>query len=296
MKFGVRLPGTGPLAGPDTIAAFARKAEEVGFDSLWMSNHVLSPVSVTSQYPYSESGQFVRSPDAPYLDTILCLAWASAVTTRIEVGTSALVTGWHHPVNLAKAVASLDVLNGGRTVLVTAAGWMKEEFDMLGVPFAKRGARSTEYVRLLRHLWTADTIDFHGQFFDFAGFKLNPKPVRRPALPIWIGGNSDAALHRVASVGDGWHPISITAADMATKVDVLKSYLDDQGRSLDAVELSVRPVAHMPIALDTVSRFAEVGVKTIVWDPPSEKGQTLATLLAQLEDIAETIIEPAQRL
>jgi probable F420-dependent oxidoreductase len=292
MRFGVRLPGAGPLATPDGIAAFARKAEEVGFDSLWMPNHVALPVRVDTRYPYREDGKFFWAPEAPYLDTILALTWASAATTRIQVGPSALVTAWHPPVNMAKELATLDFLNGGRTLLVVAAGWMKEQFDILGVPFSERGARCTEYVRLLKHLWTADTIDFHGRFFQFSGFKFYPKPVRKPSLPVWIGGKSDGSLRRVAAVGDGWHPLYLTPEEMGTKLEVLKGYLEEEGRSLDEVELSARPVTQAPMDLDTVERFAALGVRTVVWDPDFEHDR-MDAVLGDLERMAERLLVPA---
>ena len=292
MKFGVRLPGAGPLATPEAITAFARRAEEVGFESLWMPNHIALPIRVETRYPYREDGKFFWPPEAPYLDTILVLAWASAATRHVQVGPSALVTAWHHPVNLAKALATLDLLNGGRTVLVVAVGWMREQFEILGAPFAERGARCTEYVSLLKHLWTADTIDFHGRFFDYSGFKFYPKPVRKPALPIWIGGKSDGTLRRVAQVGDGWHPLYLTPAEMTEKLEVLKGYLAAEGRGLEDVELSARPVTQAPFNLETVKRFDDLGVKTLIWDPAFEH-DTLEPVLADLERTAERVLAKA---
>lgn len=289
MKFGVRLPGAGPLATPEVITAFARKAEEVGFDSLWMPNHVALPVRVDTRYPYREDGKFFWPPEAPYLDTILALTWAAAATTRIQVGPSALVTAWHNPVSVAKALATLDALNGGRTLLVVAVGWMKEQFDILHAPFADRGARCTEYVRLLKHLWTADTIDFHGRFFDYAGFKFYPKPTRRPSLPVWIGGKSDGTLRRVAEVGDGWHPLYLTPDEMAAKLEVLRGYLSAQGRRLDDIELSARPVSQAPFDVETAKRFGDLGVRTLIWDPDFEHDR-LEPMLDDLERMAERVL------
>ena len=295
MKFGVRLPGAGPLATPEAITAFAQKAEEVGFSSLWMPNHIALPVKVETRYPYREDGKFFWPPEAPYLDTILALTWASAATTRIEVGPSALVTAWHNPINVAKALATLDVLNHGRTILVVAVGWMKEQFDILGAPFAERGVRCTEYVRLLKHLFTADTIDFHGRFFHYAGFKFYPKPERRPSMPIWIGGKSDATLRRVAAVGDGWHPLYLTPDEMAEKLRLLERYLDEQGRRLDEIYLSARPVSQAPVTLETTKRFGELGVQTLIWDPDFEHDR-LEPVLVDLERMAETVIAHAAGL
>lgn len=292
MKFGVRLPGAGPLATPEAITRFARKAEEVGFDSLWMPNHVALPVRVDTRYPYREDGKFFWPPEAPYLDTILALTWAAAATSRIEVGPSALVTAWHNPVNVAKALATLDVLNGGRTVLVVAAGWMREQFDILGAPFESRGPRCTEYVRLLKHLWSEDTIDFHGRFYSYSGFKFYPKPVRKPSLPIWIGGKSDGTLRRVAAVGDGWHPLYLTPEEMAEKLEVLRGYLSEEGRRLEDVELSARPVTQAPFDLETVKRFAALNVRTLIWDPDFEHDR-IDGVLEDLERMADRVLAHA---
>ena len=162
MRFGLRLPGAGPYAGPEASVAFARRAEELGFDSLWMTDHIALPVDVRTRYPYRADGKFFWPPETPYLDTVLTLAWAAAATERIQVGTSVLIAGWHHPVNTAKAFATLDALNGGRTICGIGVGWMKEQFEILGAPFDTRGPRTTEYIALLKHLWSADEIDFHG--------------------------------------------------------------------------------------------------------------------------------------
>jgi probable F420-dependent oxidoreductase len=295
MKFGVRLPGAGPLATPEIITAFSRKAEEVGFSSLWMPNHVALPVKVETRYPYREDGKFFWPPEAPYLDVFMALAWASAATTTIEVGPSALVTAWHNPVSAAKALATLDTLNHGRTVLVVAVGWMKEQFDVLGASFDNRGARCTEYVKLLKHLWTEDTIDFQGRFFSYSGFKFYPKPERKPSLPIWIGGKSDGTLRRVAEVGDGWHPLYLSPDEMGEKLKTLEGYLDEKGRKLDDVYLSARPVSQAPFDVETAKRFADLGVQTLIWDPDFEYDE-LEPILADLEMMADKVISHAAGL
>lgn len=295
MKFGVRLPGAGPYAGPEAISAFARKAEELGFDSLWMTDHIALPVDVQTRYPYRPDGKFFWPPETPYLDTILVLAWASAATTRIQVGTSVLITAWHHPVNTAKALATLDVLNGGRTVVGVGVGWMKEQFDILGAPFDHRGARATEYVRLLKHLWTEDAIDFQGRFYQYGGFKFYPKPVRKPSIPIWCGGKSDAVLRRVAEAADGWHPLYITPQEMKEKLRLLERFLEENGRSLSDISLSARPVTQAPLTPETIESFAELGVTLLVADTSFEH-ESLQGVLDELEQLAEQVMPLADRV
>jgi probable F420-dependent oxidoreductase len=289
MKFGLRLPGAGPFAGPEAITAFARRAEELGFHSLWMTDHIALPVEVATRYPYRADGKFFWAPETPYFDTILTLTWASAATERIEVGTSVLIASWHHPVNTAKAFATLDVLNGGRTVVGIGTGWMKEQFEILGAPFETRGARTTEYIKLLKHLWTEDTIDFHGEFFDFSGFKFYPKPARKPSIPIWSGGKSTGVLKRVAAAADGWHPLYITPEELETKLKELEGYLADEGRTLDEITLSARPVTQAKLDQDTIDHYAGLGVKLLIADTSFEH-DTLAGVLDEVSRLADDLL------
>lgn len=289
MKFGLRLPGAGPFAGPEAITAFAQRAEELGFHSLWMTDHIALPVDVKTRYPYREDGKFFWAPETPYLDTILVLTWASAATERIELGTSVLIASWHHPVNTAKAFATLDVLNGGRTVVGIGTGWMREQFEILGAPFETRGARTTEYIKLLKHLWTEDLIDFHGEFFDFSGFKFYPKPVRKPSIPIWSGGKSTGVLKRVAAAADGWHPLYITPDELEQKLKELEGYLAEEGRTLDEITLSARPVTQAKLDQDTVDHYAGLGVELLIADTSFEH-DTLAGVLDEVARLADELL------
>jgi probable F420-dependent oxidoreductase len=289
MKFGLRLPGAGPFAGPEAITAFAQRAEELGFHSLWMTDHIALPTEVATRYPYREDGKFFWAPETPYLDTILVLTWASAATERIELGTSVLIASWHHPVNTAKAFATLDVLNGGRTVVGIGTGWMKELFEILGAPFETRGARTTEYIKLLKHLWTEDEIDFHGEHFDFSGFKFYPKPVRKPSIPIWSGGKSTGVLKRVAAAADGWHPLYISPDELERKLKELEGYLADEGRTLDEITLSARPVTQAKLDQDTVDHYAGLGVELLIADTSFEH-ETLAGVLDEVSRLADDLL------
>jgi probable F420-dependent oxidoreductase len=289
MKFGLRLPGAGPYAGPEAIVAFAQKAEQLGFHSLWMTDHIALPVDVRTRYPYRADGKFFWPPETPYLDTVLTLAWAAAATERIQVGTSVLIAGWHHPVNTAKALATLDVLNGGRTICGIGTGWMREQFEILGAPFETRGARTTEYIRLLKHLWSADEIDFQGEHFQFSGFKLYPKPARQPSIPIWCGGKSEGVLRRVAAVADGWHPLYITPEELETKLGRLAGYLAEHGRGLDELTLSARPVDQATLDEATIDRYAGLGVELLIADTSFEH-DSLAGVLDEVSRLADQLM------
>lgn len=289
MKFGLRLPGAGPYASPHAIVAFAQKAEELGFDSLWMTDHIALPVDIKTHYPYRPDGKFFWSPETPYFDSIMTLAWASAATERINVGTSVLIAGWHHPVNTAKALATLDVLNGGRTICAVGAGWMKEQFEILGAPFESRGSVTTEWLRLVRHLWTEDVIDFHGEHFQFSGFKFYPKPARKPSIPLWCGGKSTGVLKRVAAAADGWHPLYIDPDEMEIKLEELKGYLAEHGRTLSDIDLSARPVSQATLDKATIDRYAGLGVKMLVADTSFEH-DSLQGVLDEVERLADQLM------
>lgn len=289
MKFGLRLPGAGPYAGPEAITAFATKAEELGFDSLWMTDHIALPVHIGSRYPYTKDGKFFWPPETPYLDTILTLAWASAATERIQVGTSVLIAGWHHPVNTAKALATLDVLNGGRTIVAVGTGWMREQFEILGSPFETRGSRTTEYLKLLRHLWTEDVINFSGKHFQFSGFKFYPKPIRKPSIPLWCGGKSTGVLRRVAAAADGWHPLYIAPDELESKLKELERYLHENGRTLDDITLSARPVSQATLDRATIDRYASLGVKLLIADTSFEH-DSLQGVLDEVSRLADQLM------
>ena len=293
MKFGLRLPGAGPYAGPDAIEAFATKAEELGFDSLWMTDHVALPVDIASRYPYREDGKFFWPPETPYLDSIMTLAWASACTERIRVGTSVLIAGWHDPLTTAKALASLDVLNRGRTTVAVGTGWMREQFEIFGVPFETRGRRTTEFITLLKHLWRDDLIDFHGDFYDYHGFKFYPKPAQPASIPVWCGGKSDAVLRRVAAVADGWHPLYIGPDELADKLRTLEGYLAGHGRSMSDIALSARPVTQAELDEATVRRYADLGVTLLIADTSFDH-DSLRGVLDDLDKLAGELMPFAE--
>jgi probable F420-dependent oxidoreductase len=191
MRLGVHLPQYGRAAGPEAIARVARQAEELGFDDVWVSDHLAIPDGM--QYPPS----FLYEP-------LQTLAWAGAATTRVGLGTSVLILPYRHPLLLAKEVASLDQLSGGRVTVGAGSGWLEGEFDALGVPFAERGVRSDEAVDVLRACWDgADPVSYLGQTVQMTAMKVRPKPAHR--IPIWIGGASPPALRRALERGDGWH-------------------------------------------------------------------------------------------
>ena len=191
MRLGVHLPQFGRAASSESIARAARQAEELGFDDVWVSDHLAVPDG--AKYPPA----FIYEP-------IITLTWAAAATHRVRLGTSVLIAPNRHPVHLAKELASLDQLSGGRVVLGTGAGWLAEEFAALGVPISERGSRTDECIDVLRACWEGDDpVSFRGPRVTIDSMKVRPKPAS--PIPIWVGGNSPAALNRAVNKGDGWH-------------------------------------------------------------------------------------------
>ncbi len=214
MRIGIHLPQYGRAAGGDAVRRVARHAEELGFADVWVSDHVVHPAA--QAYP---------SP--VLLDPLLTLGWAGAVTSRIGLGTSVLVLAQHNPLWLAKALASLDVMSDGRLTVVAGVGWSQAEFDALGMSFHDRGARTDEIIDVLRAAWTTDPVSFVGRFVSFHDIRVLPQPSR--AVPIWIGGSSEAAYRRGVTKGDGFQVIGVTPEQAAPTIARLRIDRPDAG-------------------------------------------------------------------
>ncbi len=220
----------------------AQAAEELGLYSLWVGDHLLFPAEVDytrSRYPMTPTGRLAIDTQSTMLEALTVLSALAGATRRIKLGTSVLVLPYRHPLLTAKVLATLDVLSKGRLIAGVGVGWLREEFEALGAAsFDRRGALSDEYVRIFRHVWSESHVDFAGRFYQFAGFGFQPHPVQ-PRVPIWIGGASDAALRRVARLGDGWHPSHIPPTLYAEQLERLRTYLAAEQRPLSEVTLSI---------------------------------------------------------
>jgi probable F420-dependent oxidoreductase len=212
VQFGVHLPQYGRAAGADGVTRAARQAEELGFADVWVSDHLAVPTGA----PY---------PPAYLLEPVVALTWAAAATTRVRLGTSVLVLPYRHPLHLAKELATLDVLSGGRLLLGAAAGWLEAEFDALDVPFADRGARTDEAIDALRACWETRPTSFDGPTVHLRDLQVLPQPGRH--IPIWVGGESAPALRRAVERGDGWHGTFRDAARTAPVLAELRARRPD---------------------------------------------------------------------
>ncbi|MFD5721623.1 TIGR03619 family F420-dependent LLM class oxidoreductase [Streptomyces sp. NPDC127036] len=294
MKVGIRIPGAGPWAGPDAISEVSRYAEKIGFDSLWMTDHVALPTKVETPYPYTTDGKFLWSPETPYLDCLTALTWAAAATETVELGTSCLILPWRPLVPTSKTLVSIDVLSKGRLSVAIGVGWMKEQFAALGAPFKDRGRRVTEMVNAMRQMWADDEVDFDGDFYNLHNFKMYPKPVRG-TIPIWFAGYSEASLRRIAAIGDGWHPLAVGPEEYAGHLATLRTYVEEAGRDMGEITLTARPLRKAPYNAETIEAYGDLGVTHFICDTSFEHA-TLDSAMEELQALAEDVLPTAHRL
>ena len=239
MEIGAHLPVYGAAATRDGVLLVARRLESLEFDSLWVSDHVVIPWTIRSRYPYNTTGDFPLSPGTDFLEPLTALTLAAAVTSRVRLGTSVLVLPHRHPVLTAKMLATLDHLAPGRVILGAGVGWMREEIELFGVPYARRGAWTDEAINIMRACWRDDRVSFAGEFFNFEGLGCRPRPVTG-TIPIWIGGHTDRALARVATLGDGWHAAFPTPRALDDGIARLHAACAKVGRDPATLAVSAR--------------------------------------------------------
>ncbi|MFF9765274.1 LLM class F420-dependent oxidoreductase [Streptomyces sp. NPDC014636] len=280
MRVGLHALGIGDGARPEVIRAVATAAETHGFARLWCGEHVVLVDAPASRYPYSADGRIAVPADADWLDPLLALSFAAAVTSRIQLATGVLLLPEHNPVVVAKQAATLDVLSAGRFSLGVGVGWSAEEFTALGVPFARRGRRTEEYLAAMRTLWSEDPASFTGEFTGFDAIRVNPKPLRGGRLPVVVGGNSDAALRRAVTLADGWYGFNVPAADVPARMAVLADECARHGRAVDELTVAVALSDGIPEHLPAL-RAAGVTELVVVGAPPSAPDEA-AGWVAQL--------------
>jgi probable F420-dependent oxidoreductase len=280
MKLGLMFANSGPFANPEMLAHLATTAERCGFESIWTVEHVVIPQDYKSPYPYSSTGKIPGGEDVDIPDPLLPLAYAAAVTKNLKLGTGILILPQRHPLYVAKEVATLDKLSNGRVIFGIGSGWLKEEFDSLGLDFHKRGAMTDESIRALRILWSENAASFGGKHFKFDKVKCFPKPVQKGGVPIVIGGHSTAAARRAGRLGDGFFP----ALGEADKLKELFAIMSDEakkaGRDPKKIELSCMGRAR----LDSLKALADLGIARVVIAPPAFDREGLTRGLERLAD------------
>jgi len=259
MKIGFFGFNNGPLGQPETITRILQGLENAGFESAWTGEHV---VVIDPQKPPSPV-----APEFPMLDTVAALSFAAAVTTRLKLGSGIILLAQRNPVVLAKELSSIDVLSQGRLLFGVGVGYVKQEFDVIGVPYEERGARVSEHIEAIRSLWTEDQPDFDGRFTRISGVQAKPMPIQSPHPPIIIGGMSQPAYRRAIAHGDGWYGFNQTEEDVAGSIEGLKKAARDSGTSerFDELEISVTPRG--VVDADRLKRFEDLGVSRLILLP-----------------------------
>src|ERR1700675_1806913 len=263
MKIGITAIGIGKAARPGTIRAVAEHAERLNIATLWAPEHVVLFDNPASRYPYTDDGRFLAGSTINLLDPFIGLTYAAAHTERVRLATGICLVPEHNPLVLAKVIASLDYLSGGRFALGVGIGWAAEEFAALGIPFERRAQRTREYIEVMRLLWSVDVTSFHGEFVNFDAAKSFPKPVRGGKLPIIFGGESGPALRRTADIGNGWFGFNVGPDDAAPLADKLRAMLKANGRDAREVEIIASPYTKK-ITADDLKKYAAAGVEELV--------------------------------
>lgn len=281
MEFGFGVPSRGPLASLENIVALAQKGEELGFDIITVSDHIVVPNDIDSIYPYNETGEFTSSQSGEYMEQLTTVAYLAGVTSRIKLLTSVMVLPHRAPVLTAKMLATIDVLSEGRLIVGCGVGWMKEEFEAIDAPpYAERGAVGNEYLRVFKELWTSDDPSFDGDYASFSNIAFAPKPVQDPHPPLWIGGESPPALRRAAQLGDAWYPI---CSNPAFPVGTLSQYAEYQARVRANAERAGRDPSELDFAYSVnwygpEQRFDEDGGHLVLTGSPDRIAADIVAL------------------
>ena len=282
MDVGVFVPLGNGNASPEILRAVGRETEARGFESIWVPEHVVLFDEYASSYPYSPDGKFPGGADSGMLEPFTALTFLAAMTDRVRLGSAICLVPQRNPVYTAKQVTDLDSLSGGRVDFGVGIGWLREEFDALGMPFERRGQRADDHLAVMKSLWTDETSEYHGELYDLPACRMYPKPVQTPHPPIHVGGESDAALRRVARHGQGWISFNRAPEDMAEPLARLDGILAEHGRSLDDVTVTVCPYFN-PVDADAVRRYADAGVDRLIVLCLAFDVDTLRTQLDTLE-------------
>lgn len=288
MKLGLSLSNNQGIEEVQDIVRLAVRAEALGLDSVWASDHV-----------FNVSYVLERIGNRPYYDPLTILTYVAAKTERIALGTSVLVLPYHQPMRLAKAAATLDVMSGGRLLLGVGVGVIEQELNAMGSPYAERGAITDETIDILKRLWTEEEPRHEGKRYQFAGMKFSPKPLQKPHIPLLIGGVSRAAIRRAARVGNGWHPTAMPPEELRAAMDDLAEAAQAAGRSAAEVPVSISipmqggragryALGTEPAEMvEKLQAFQEMGVDTVVVSPYTGDAQGMAR---GLEVLARDVI------
>lgn len=307
MKFGFQIPNFGTFNWAEDLVALGQKAEETGYDSVWVADHIIVPTDIHAKYPYSRSGRFPISADADFLEPLTALTYVAGATKRVKLGTTVLILPYRNPLLNAKILTTMDACSGGRVLLGIGVGWMEDEFQILGLPddfYRDRGKVTDEHIKIYRECFTNSTPVYHGERYHLEGFRFLPTATQQPSIPIWVGGHSKPALRRAAELGDGWHAVVPSLEEFQEAVAYIRERARAAGRRMEDLTISVhaglmlldepserpRPkiIAGTPQEiLDQVRRFEDAGCQYFVFD---QWGADRAQLEATLERFANDVM------
>lgn len=287
MKFGLAFASS-VGTGPESALEICRKAEAVGFDSIWGGEHVIRPDSISSSYPYAEDGAMPGEAETPIPDPLIWLAYVAAAAPTARLGTCILIVPQRNPLVLAKELATLDHLTNGRVELGLGVGWMREEFEALGIPWERRGARNDEYVAAMQALWAGPHAEYHGEFVDFDPATCSPRPVNG-SIPILVGGDTPAAIRRAARMADGYFPGTTDPEALAGLIQQMRRAAEREGRDPDGIAIHSIFGEQMADPLAGTEQLEKIGV---------ERAMIPAFFFAgpggmdRLEEFGEKVVKP----
>jgi probable F420-dependent oxidoreductase len=303
MQFGLSLPHFRQVASPEAIRRVAQRAEQLGYDGIWVSDHIVIPASAVDRF------------GSMFYEPLTVLGFAAACTSRVRLGTTVIILPYRNPLLTAKVLSTLDVLSGGRVTAGMAVGWTEDEFKALGVPFKERGALSDEYIAAFKALWTQDKPEFRGQYVRFENIAFEPKPAQKPHIPIWIGGNSKRAIRRAVALGDCWHPTRPQVEDVKAGVAYLREVCVQRGRDPHSLTIAVRQplkfydgaeaaIRRRPLLgsaqkiIDDIGQYGDAGVQYIMLDTfysaPELEHETVESMFETIERFASDVMPKLQ--
>ena len=263
MKFGIVPINLREFTNPETLIPFVTRAEALGYESVWTAEHVIIPKNYDSIYPYNPSGKLAFRPNEPIIDPLVALTFIASSTKTLRLGTGVNVLPQTNPLYLAKWASSIDHLSRGRLMLGLGIGWLREEFKAIGVSFDRRGSRSNEYLEALKLAWTADEVDYHGEFVSWEGFTMEPKPAQAGGVPLVIGGISPNAVRRAVRYGDGWYVIGKDLDDYRAHMTLLHDECERQGRDREELEITAYWNFNVE-GLESLEVYQELGIDRLL--------------------------------
>ena len=265
------------------IGVLAKKAEELGFESIWLPEHPVVPVNHNTKYRGTADGsipEFMSHQINPFIGLTL----AAAATTTLKLGTGVCLVTEHNPLDLAKQISTLDHYSGGRFIFGIGTGWFREESEIMGADFDHRWTQAREHVLAMKELWTKDAAEYHGRYVDFPQVRSEPKPAQKPHPPVMLGGNAANVFNRVVRWGDGWMPTGATPEDIVKARASLSELAEAAGRDPSSINITVHS---QPADKDLIAQFEEAGADRVLM---RLAGSDQAELLADLEETARIVL------